>query len=89
MVCVPPHSVRLDGEIQGARCLGSPKVRFLTKCTKEMYKKNIKMWRTWSAMRDAGLKFCQNKAVLGRIDLEAMEMHKKALKHQKSLYIGL
>ena len=20
MVCVPPHSVRLDGDIQGARC---------------------------------------------------------------------
>ena len=85
MVRVPPHCVRLDGEIQGARCLGGQKVQFLTKKSK----KNIEMWRIWSAMRDAGLRFCQDEAVLGRIDLEVMEMHKKALKHEKLLYIGL
>ena len=45
-----------------------------------MCRKKIKMWRIWSAMRDAGLRFCQNEAVLVRIDLDVMETHKKALK---------
>ena len=42
------------------------------------YKKNIKMWRKLSAMRDAGLKFCQDGAMLVRMVLGVMEMHKKA-----------
>ena len=47
------------------------------------------MWRIGSAMRDTGLRFCQNGAVLVRIDLDLMETHEKALKHKKILYIGL
>ena len=43
----------------------------------------MKMLRIWSAMRDAGLRFCQDEAVPVRIDLDVMETHKKALKHQK------
>ena len=78
MVCVPPHCVRLDGEIQGARCVLGQNDNIVTRNTK-----NINMWRIWSAMRDAGLKFCQNGAMLVRIDLDVMETHKKALKHTR------
>ena len=35
------------------------------------------MLRFWAAMRDYGLKLCQNGAMIGRIDLEVMETHKK------------
>ena len=43
--------------------------------------KNIKMWRNWSAMRDDGLKLCQNGAILGRIVLDVLGTHKKAFKN--------
>ena len=32
-------------------------------------------------MRDAGLRFCQNGAMLVRINLDVMETHKKALRN--------
>ena len=38
------------------------------------------MWIIWSSMRDDGLKLCQNGAILGRIDLDVVGRHKKALK---------
>ena len=79
MVGVPPHCVPLDGEIQGARCFWNQHVKFLTRKSRSKHE-NVEIW---SAVRDAGLKFCQNEAVLGRIILEVMETHKKALKHQK------
>ena len=79
MGCVPPRSVRLDGEIQGARHFSANMYVF----NEKREKKNMKMWRIWSAMRDAGLRFCQNGAMLVRIDLDVMETHKKALKHKK------
>ena len=58
----------------------SPELQGL-KLQKQVQKK-IKMWRIWSAMRDTGLRFSQDEAVPVRIDLDVMETHKKALKHQ-------
>ena len=56
-------------------------VKYLTKNTKEKIQENIKTLISWSAMRDDGLKFCQDGAVLGRIILEVRETHKKVLKN--------
>ncbi len=41
------------------------------------------MLRFWSAMRDDGFKLCQNGAILGKIILEVMETHKKALDNKR------
>ena len=45
--------------------------------------KNIKVWRIWSAMRNTGLRFCQDEAMHVRMVLDVMETHKEALKHKK------
>ena len=46
------------------------------------WQKITNTWRIWSAMRDDGLKPCQNGAILGRIVLDITGRHKKTVNNK-------
>ena len=63
MVCVPPHCVRLDGEIQGARCLGGNMSVFDEKSTKKYQNVEnlIRHERCWAQILSERSYACQDR----------------------------